>query len=168
MPDTLPAAVDSRTLWRAAIEACFYGNLFYGVCAVAQVVETSVQLGLPGNGWLIVASFIGTVLFYSYPCTRGTASSADPRVAWHRRHRVLVSRLQRWALLALIVLTAWMTIRHRAAVRTMNPLDWIVLLVFPCAGGLYYAAPVTSRAITLRQSSWLKPLPFDGSHARWT
>ena len=27
-------------MWRAAIEACFYGHLFYGVCAVAQVFET--------------------------------------------------------------------------------------------------------------------------------
>ncbi len=157
MPDTLPAAIDSRTRWRAAIEACFYGHLFYGVCAVAQVIETSVQLALPVNGWLTVGSFIGTVMFYSYPYTRRTANSADPRVAWHRRHRGLVDRLQRWALLALIALSVWMAIRHRAAIRAMTPLEWIVLLVFPCAGGLYYGAPVISRAMTLRQSGWLKP-----------
>ena len=60
----MEAAVDSRTLWGAVIEACFYGHLFYGVCAVAQVLETSVQLALPINGWLAVGSFIGTVLFY--------------------------------------------------------------------------------------------------------
>jgi 4-hydroxybenzoate polyprenyltransferase len=157
MPDTLPAAVDSGTVWRAAIEACFYGHLFYGVCAVAQVIETSVQLGLPVNGWLTVVSFIGTVLFYSYPYTRRSANSADPRVAWHRRHRGLVNRLQRWAMLALIALSAWVVIRHRVAIRTMTPLEWIVLLVFPCAGGLYYGAPVISRAIALRRSGWLKP-----------
>ena len=144
-------------MWGAVIEACFYGHLFYGVCAVAQVLETSVQLALPINGWLTVGSFIGTVLFYSYPYTRRTADSADPRVMWHRRHRDVVERLQRWALLALIALSIWMAIRHRAAIRTMTPLKWIVLLVFPCAGSLYYRSPAFSRGITLRQSGWLKP-----------
>jgi 4-hydroxybenzoate polyprenyltransferase len=157
MPDTLPAAADSRTTWRAAIEACFYGHLFYGVCAVAQVFETSAQLALPVNGSLTVGSFIGTVLFYNYPYSRRTANSTDPRVVWHRRHCGLVHRLQRWALLALIALSVWMAIRHRGAIRTMTPLEWIVLLVFPCAAGLYYGTPVTSRAITLRRSGWLKP-----------
>jgi 4-hydroxybenzoate polyprenyltransferase len=151
------AAVDSRTLWGAVIEACFYGHLFYGVCAVAQVLETSVQLALPINGWLAVGSFIGTVLFYGYPYTRHTADRADPRVAWHHRHRDVVERLQRWALFALIALSIWMALRHRAAIRTMTPLEWIVLLVFPCAAGLYYRSPVISRGITLRQSGWLKP-----------
>ena len=157
MPDTLPAAVNARTMWRAVIETCFYGHLFYGVCAAAQVVETSVQLRLPVNGWLIAGSFIGTVLFYSYPYTRSTANSADPRVAWHRQHRGVVDRLQRWALFVLIALSAWMAIRHRAAIQSMTPLEWIVLVAFPCAGALYYGAPVISRALTLRQSGWLKP-----------
>jgi 4-hydroxybenzoate polyprenyltransferase len=144
-------------MWRAAIEACFYGHLFYGVCAVAQVIETSAQLDLPVSLWLIVGTFIGTVLFYSYPYSRGAASSADPRVAWHWRHRGLVDRLQRWGLLVLGGLSVWMAIRHRAAIRTMTPFEWIVLLAFPCAGGLYYGAPAISPAMTLRRRGWLKP-----------
>ena len=144
-------------MWRAAIDAVFYGHLFYGVCAAAQVLETSVQLALPVNGWLMAGSFIGTVLFYSYPYTRGAANSADPRVAWHRRHRGLVSFWQRWGLVALVALSVWMGIRHRAAIRTMTSFEWIVLLVFPCAGGLYYGAPAIAPALTLRQRGWLKP-----------
>jgi 4-hydroxybenzoate polyprenyltransferase len=157
MPETLPTAVDSRTTWRAAVEACFYGHLFYGVCAVAQVFETSAQLALPVSGWLIAVSFISTVLFYSYPYTRRTANGTDPRVVWHRRNHALVDRLQRLAVLALIALSAWMAIRHHAAIRTMSPFEWIMLLVFPCAGGLYYGAPVPSLSMTLRRSGWLKP-----------
>jgi 4-hydroxybenzoate polyprenyltransferase len=157
MSDMLPPAVESRTIWRSAVEACFYGHLFYGVCAVAQVLETSVQLALPLNGWLMAGAFIGTVLFYSYPYSRGTANSADPRVVWHRRHRDLVHRVQRWGLLALVVLSVSMAIRHRAAMGTMTPLEWMVLLVFPCAGSLYYGTPVIAPAITLRRHGWLKP-----------
>jgi 4-hydroxybenzoate polyprenyltransferase len=157
MPETPPTAVDSRTTWRAAVEACFYGQLFYGVCAVAQVFETSAQLALPVSGWLTVGSFMSTVLFYSYPYTRRTANGADPRVDWYRRNRALVDRLRRWALLALIALSVWLAIRHRAAIRTMTPFEWTMLLVFPGAGGLYYGAPVLSRAMTLRHLGWLKP-----------
>src|SRR5262245_50007931 len=88
-------AVDNRfDMWRGAVEAWFYGHLFYGVCAVAQVTETSVQLALPINGWLSLVTFVGAVLFYSYPYTRRTATSPDPRVVWHRQHRVLVRRFQ--------------------------------------------------------------------------
>jgi 4-hydroxybenzoate polyprenyltransferase len=157
MPDTLPAAARSKSIWHAAIEACFYGHLFYGVCAAAQAIETSVQLALPVNGWLIAGSFIGTVMFYNYPYSRRTASSADPRVAWHRRHRGLVHRLQRLALLGLIALAVWLAIRHGSAIRTITPFEWIVLLVFPCAGAMYYGAPAVSRAKSLRRSGWLKP-----------
>ena len=144
-------------MWRAAIEACFYGQLFYGLCAVAQVFETSVQLALPLNGWLAVASFIGTVWYYGYPYTLRSANRADPRVVWHRQHLGLVERLQRVGLLVLMALLLGMAIRHRAAIRTMTPFEWMVLLVFPLAGGLYYRAPLISPAIALRQQGLLKP-----------
>lgn len=147
----------SRTMWRAVVEASFYGHLFYGVCAVAQIAETSVQLMLPVNGWLMVGAFTSTVLFYSYPYTRLAANSTDPRVAWHRQHHILVGMLQRLALLALMGLLAWMAIQHWVAIRTMSPFDWIVLLVFPFVGGLYYGAPGISRLIRLRRIGWLKP-----------
>jgi 4-hydroxybenzoate polyprenyltransferase len=157
MPDPLPAAVPSGTIWRAAVEACFYGHLFYGVCAVAQVIETSVQLALPANGWLMAGAFLSTVIFYSYPYSRRTATSADPRVAWHQRHRDLVERWQLGGLLILIALLAWMVIRHRTAIRTMSPQEWFFLLVFPYVGGLYYGAPVMWPSPKLRHSGWLKP-----------
>jgi 4-hydroxybenzoate polyprenyltransferase len=144
-------------VWRSTVEACFYGHLFYGVCAVAQVFETTAQLALPVNAWLCAATFIGTVLFYSYPYTRRTANSADPRVVWHRRRLELVHRLQRGAVLALIALTGWMAIRHGAAIHTMSPLEWMTLLAFPCVGALYYGTPAIPGAMTLRRSGWLKP-----------
>jgi 4-hydroxybenzoate polyprenyltransferase len=150
-------AAESPPTWRAAVEACLYGHLFYGVCAVAQVCETSAQLALPTNEWLLVGSFIGTVLFYNYPYTRATADGADPRVAWHHRHRLLVHRWRRWGLLALLAQAVWMAIVYRAAIRTMTPFEWIALIVFPCVGALYYGTPMTARPLTLRRSGWLKP-----------
>jgi 4-hydroxybenzoate polyprenyltransferase len=143
--------------WLApATEGLFYGHLFYGVCAVAQIAETSVQLALPINGWLMAASFIATVLFYNYPYMRGSAGSADPRVVWHRRHRLFVYWLQLSALAGLIALSAWMAFHYSSAIRALTPAQWSVLLLFPCVGGLYYGTPVLSRGITLRRIGWLK------------
>lgn len=150
--------MDVRTLWREAVEACFYGQLFYGVCAAAQVLETSVQLALPINPWLLAVAFIGTVLFYGYPYTRRGASGMDPRVVWHRQHRVLVDRLRGWGVLALLGLAIWIAIKHGEAIGAMRPLEWFVILVFPCTGALYYGAPAIAPAMALRQRGWLKPL----------
>lgn len=144
-------------MWRAAIEACFYGHLFYGVCAVAQVVETSVQLALPMNGWLMAWSFIGTVLFYGFPYTRGGANSDDPRIVWYRRHRRVVDPLRQFATCGLIALSAWMAISYRPAILDMTLAEWIVLLIFPAVGALYYGAPAISKALTLRRLGWPKP-----------
>lgn len=144
-------------MWRAAVEACFYGNLFYGLCAAAQVTETSVQLALPFNAWLTAWSFIGTVMFYGYPYSRAASTSTDPRVAWYRRNRVVVDRLQLLALAAWIVLSVAMVTRNRAALRAMTAPEWIALLVFPCVAALYYGAPSRSKLMTLRHNGLLKP-----------
>lgn len=143
--------------WRRAVDACFYGHLFYGVCAVAQVLETSVQLVLPFNVWLCAVAFISTVLFYNYPYARGSAPSADPRVVWHRRHRQLVQRLQRWGVLALLALVLWLVIRHAPEIRETSAIEWLALFAFPAAGAFYYRTPVLSQVISLRRTGWLKP-----------
>ncbi|HTV02247.1 MAG TPA: hypothetical protein VMF13_16990 [Luteitalea sp.] len=157
MSEPLSSARNPKALRRAAVEACFYGHLFYGVCAAAQITETSVQLALPFNGWLTVTSMIGTVLFYSYPYSRRASISLDPRVVWHRRNRALVERLQLWGLVALVTLSAWFAVHHRTALRTMSPLESAVLLLFPCASAAYYGVPGISPAVTLRRVGWLKP-----------
>lgn len=144
------------TVWQTAIAACFYGHLFYGVCAVAQVFETTAQLGLPVNGWLATTAFVGTVLFYSYPYSRRTASSGDPRVVWHVRHRELVRRLQGCALVGLFALSGWLVLRHRAGIEALTLFEWTVLVMVPIAGALYYGSPSASRRFTLRRG-WLKP-----------
>lgn len=121
---------------RAVVEACFYGHLFCGVCAAAQAVETSVQLALPTNVWLIVVTFVGTVLFYSYPYTRPAVGSGDPRVVWCRRHQGIVRQFQGWGLLTLVEMVGWLAIHHGSGIRDMTLLEWTVLLAVPGAAGL--------------------------------
>ena len=79
-------------------------------------MTSSVSQRSSFHGWLMVATFIGTVMFYSYPYSRQTANGADPRVIWHRQHLHLVAMLQRGALLALIGLSIWFVVRHGAGV----------------------------------------------------
>lgn len=155
MQDTPVTFATPTSAWRAVVEATFYGHLFYGVCAVAQIIETSVQLALPFNGWLMAVAFLGTTVFYTYPYTRDSANRQDPRVAWHHRHRTRIQKIQRWAMLALTVVLIGMA--TTAALPRAGVFEWVVLLVVPGAAALYYNAPLTSRTTPLRQRGWLKP-----------
>lgn len=141
----------------AVIEAVFYGHLFYGVCAVAQVLETSIQLALPISGWLLLWTFIATVLFYSHPYSRGASSGADPRAEWRRRRSRAVERWLRLGLLTFAVSIFSAVVRHRQAIETMSAIEWMGLLVFPLVGGMYYGLPSIAPALALRRQGYLKP-----------
>lgn len=139
------------------VEALFYGHYFYGLCAAAQVAETTAQLALPQNWWLYCLSFVATTLFYNYPYARPWADATDPRVMWHVRHRRGWRWIQRATLIAVLVLVGWMLWRHHDAIMHMSAVEWAALLVFPAAGALYYRVPLLSPRISLRRVGWLKP-----------
>src|SRR6476659_11389794 len=78
----------------------FYGNYFYGCCAIALSVEASLQQQYPLNSWqYYVMVFLGTVLFYSHPYIIRPASMAvHPRNRWYHRH-------QRWLTIQQVLFT---------------------------------------------------------------
>lgn len=151
----------------ALVDALFYGNYFYGICAVAQVLETSTQLGLPtDNGWLYAATFVGTTLFYTYPYAqpRPAAHDDSARTTWYRRHASFVHASQAALTLALVVLGGTFAVRHAAALRVMSLVEWLVLLGVPALGAVYYGWPWRSR-LALRRRGWLKPFVIGGAWA---
>jgi 4-hydroxybenzoate polyprenyltransferase len=139
------------------VASLFYGHYFYGLCAAAQVAETTAQLALPQNWWLYCLSFVVTTLFYNYPYSRPGANSTDPRVIWHARHRRGWRWIQRATLVMVFVLVAWMLWRHHDALQHMTVIEWAALLVFPAVGALYYRVPRLSPRLSLRRVGWLKP-----------
>ena len=66
----------------------FYGNYFYGICAVALSVEATLQQRFPLNRvsyYFIV--FIATVIYYVYPyLKKDQAGKTDGRSTWYRKN----------------------------------------------------------------------------------
>jgi len=59
------------------LEFIFFSNYFYGVCAVALSVETTLQQRFPLNGLgYFFLIFITTVLYYAYPYIRKSLKEA--------------------------------------------------------------------------------------------
>jgi len=142
-----------------AVDGCFYGNYFLGVCAVAQVIETSALLKLPWrNAWLLNFVFAATVLFYTYPYVRrGLAESRNPRTEWYRRHFLFVCVSQIFLTLWLVVSGITFCFTHADAIRKMELWEWGLLMSFPLVSAFYYGGNVLSYQVNIRRVGWLKP-----------
>lgn len=148
-----------RTAFHRLIEFIFYGNYFYGICAIAVMLETTVQMNIPFQGvFIYCAVFIATVLFYNYPYTRNYSSAvSNPRTRWYTENRNLVIKTQVFLTVILLLLFTWLIIRHFQRIKIMTNMQWLLLLIFPVAGTAYYGSNFISAKHNLRQIGWLKP-----------
>lgn len=140
---------------RRCAEAFFFGNWFYGSCAVALGIEAALQQRVPLNGPLFHSTlFLGATAFYNHAyrhLPRG--HQQDARARWYVRHARSQQVVQRvlWVLLTLccglVAYRAW---------QVRNSVGWehvALLVVFPCVGFLYYGTGSQG----LRRIGWLKP-----------
>jgi hypothetical protein len=143
------------------IRPLFFGNYFYGICAVALSVESSLQQELPLNGpvyYLLI--FCATVVYYTqaYLLTETSGNHHNARAEWYARHQHSM-RLSQRVLGGLIVLClAYYLLTALKPLMHLSLSGWILAGIFPCCSLLYYG--VESRyfgRITLRAVGWLKP-----------
>lgn len=141
------------------LEWIFYGNYFYGICAVAQSIEATLQQGFPLSNWFYYTLvFVGTVLYYNYPyARRQKRNSYNPRIVWHAKHYRYMFANQ--VLLTGILLAAGIFILtgYSHLHKNINSLHLFLLLIFPVVAGLYYGLNVLSGKYNLRSIGWLKP-----------
>lgn len=141
------------------MESFFFGNYFYGVCAVALSIEASLQQGFTLNGTAYYGLvFIGTILFYSYPYVRRQLPVGDnSRTNWYRRNFLQVRNTQ-------IIFTAVMLIGAVIFLyyygKSSFQLSWLnsaLVAIFPFVAALYYGINILSGKYNLRKIGWLKP-----------
>lgn len=140
---------------RQCAEAFFFGNWFYGVCAVALGVEAALQQRVPLNGPLFhFVLFLGTTAFYNHAYRHLPGSvQQDERTRWYVRH-ARTQRMVQCLLLVLLILCSALVAFGAWRVRTSLRWEHVVLvLVFPCVGVLYYGTGSQG----LRRIGWLKP-----------
>ena len=140
-------------------EFVFYGNYFYGICAVALAIEASLQQSTPLNGfYFYLFLFSCTVLYYTHPYVRkGTGKSANPRTNWYsRNYRLVFSTQLAFTLLLLLGLLLFVR-NYQAAIAEITLGKWLLILLFPLIAALYYGLSFLSHHFTLRSIGWLKP-----------
>jgi len=142
------------------IRFIFFGNIFYGLCAVALAMEASLQQSYPLNDLLFyVLVFLVTVLYYNVAyITEKPSPAHHPRSRWYADHLGFIKWLHLALTLLFVSLIVYSLDRHWVVLLQL-PVDvWLVLFSFPLAASLYYG--INHRAVgrfSLRNVGWLKP-----------
>jgi len=143
------------------IRILFFGNYFYGLCAVALSIEAAMQQRFPLAGALFyLLVFSSTVLYYTraYMITEVSDDRANIRSMWYaRNHRMLFLSQGVFFILLIAGGIGFLVLRWKNIIN-MNGLEWFSLLVFPVVSALYYGVndPLFGNH-NLRNIGWLKP-----------
>ena len=142
------------------VQFIFFGNYFYGLCAVALSVEASLQQEFPLNEplyYLLV--FAVSVFYYTIAyITSNPHQATSKRSAWYYANRKLVKRSQ--VLFASIAIVGGIVyaLKHFNGLVGMNVTQWLLLAMFPLVALLYYGIDNTKFGdVNLRRVGWLKP-----------
>lgn len=141
------------------LKVIFFGNFFYGICAVALSIETNVQQAYPLNTvQYYLFLFIATTLFYNkaYISTT-TTDSTNKRSQWYLLHhkRIIITQALLTIILILTLLflakDLWQNLLH------MPVIQWLVLFSFPVIAVSYYGtASLGLTNYNLRNTDWMK------------
>lgn len=135
----------------------FYGNYFYGVCAIALSIEAMLQQHLPlHNPFYFITVFCITVVFYSWAyITETSSNSVNERTLWYKKNKIVVLTSQ--ALLSFFAIGYGIVFiqYHWSSLFSIKPLQFFLIILFPLVGLLYYG--VSGTRYSLRNIGWLKP-----------
>ena len=141
------------------LEYIFFGNYFYGICAVALSIEAGLQQRIPINSFLYYTLiFAASVLYYMYPYVKpGVANTMNPRTNWYRKYYALM----RWSQLILTIVFALslvlILIKYGNNLLRTSLLNWALIFLFPVIAGFYYGAGFLKAEYNLRKIGSLKP-----------
>jgi len=142
------------------IKFIFFGNYFYGICAVALSVEASLQQRYPLNEVIFyVALFAATTWYYTKAyVTEQTALTVNPRTNWYIHYKTFVKWSQHMLELIMGICFLLFSISHGENLLHLKPLLFLLIVIFPVVAGLYYG--VETKIIgnfNLRKIGWIKP-----------
>ena len=142
------------------IRSVFFGNYFYGICAIALSIEAALQQYVPLNELnYYIFIFCGTVIFYTKAYVSETTNDfKNKRSVWYVLHKKFVQQSQ-WILSIIFLISAFILLKDKwDHIFYVTIAQWIVILIFPIVAILYYGinTPLLSK-YNLRNTGWLKP-----------
>jgi hypothetical protein len=141
--------------------AVFYGNYFYGICAIALSIEAILQQQYPLNPFIYyLFVFCVTVLYYThaYIAEPAQVDTSNMRSVWYSRNRRFVRASQLCLTMVALLSGTILLVRNWQNILQLTWVEWILLLIFPLAAALYYGSVSPgSGSNSLRNQGWIKP-----------
>ncbi|MDI3319372.1 hypothetical protein [Pinibacter soli] len=136
----------------------FFGNYFYGLCAIALSIEASLQQEFPLNTipyYLLVAAL--TILYYTKAyITDNAHNSINVRSIWYAANAKLIFYCQ--LALYTVCLVCGLIVFPLKELSDITVPEWFLIASVPAAGLMYYGVNLrTTKAYNLRSVGWLKP-----------
>lgn len=138
----------------------FFGNYFYGICAVALAIEASLQQGYPLDPfYFYIIIFCATVWFYTLAYISDAKTiGTNARTNWYSKNARFVRWSQRSLLCLFTVACMVLIIRAGKQMKFITPGQWLLIVLFPLVGVFYYGISYkVAKQINLRKVGWLKP-----------
>ncbi len=138
----------------------FFGNYFYGICAVALSFEASIQQSSSRNPfWYYILLFSATIIYYTKAYIGvTTADKNNKRSVWYLTNRKLMIRSQLILTIILIIATFFVCIHIWQNLLQMPAVQWLLILLFPLVAVLYYGIESFKfKKYNLRNNGWMKP-----------
>jgi UbiA prenyltransferase family len=145
---------------RALIKTIFFGNYFYGICAMLLSVEAMLQQQIPLNnaGYFIVVSLLTVVYYTKAYLTAGSFESTNPRTQWYVHNKTFTRYSQLVFIITCVTAIVFFLIKYRQEIIQASWLQWLLAIIFPVAAALYYGMDNGSfGGYNLRKIGWLKP-----------
>jgi hypothetical protein len=154
-------------LFKRLAHFIFFGNYFYGCCAVALAIEANLQQNLPLNSFFFyLLLYCGTVLFYTYAYIQEKNTAFTPRKnelyiskrsKWYYDNRMLIKKTQSALILICIALTSFFLLKYYQRILIIPTFQAIGLAVTGFVALSYYGITIGSVKINARNTGWLKP-----------
>jgi len=145
-------------LKNSLLENIFFSNYFYGICAVALSIEAALQQRFPLNNVLYFGLiFLTTVLYYAYPYIKKSRQSTNSRTNWYTKNYDLMRWQQIIISVILIVAGTLFVINYSDQLLSIATVQWLLILIFPMTGALYYGMGSLFANYNIRKIGWLKP-----------
>jgi hypothetical protein len=153
------------------IQLLFFGNYFYGICAVALSMETALVLQFPLQDFFYyLFIFASTTVFYTIAYLSEAENQYNPRSIWYIENKKWV-RISQYVLSSIAFLFLLQScFFYWKKINLLTWQDFLLMAVFPLVAMAYYGvsadkfvdfrrpkSPLQVFTKNIRQIGWIKP-----------
>lgn len=145
---------------KKSTEFFFYGNYFYGFCAVALSMETALQLNISLNDFIYyLFVFTATVFYYTLAFPGEVpAGLANKRTLWYAQNRRILFFSQAVCAVISICTGIFLFYQNLQVIADFVWWQWMIIALIMLQALAYYGLTIsTGKKISLRNTGWLKP-----------